>query len=73
MEIKRKSIIKYVTIAVLLLFILVYPVQIYQIFLNLLGVVMPLILGAVLAYALNILCKQLEKIYFPHTKIKWLQ
>lgn len=34
---------------------------------------MPLILGAVLAYVLNILCVKLEKYFFPNTKIKILQ
>ncbi|KRL31446.1 permease [Companilactobacillus paralimentarius DSM 13238 = JCM 10415] len=37
------------------------------------GVAMPLILGAVLAYVLNILCVKLEKYFFPNTKIKILQ
>lgn len=73
MEIKRKSVIKYSALIVLVLFLLVYPVQIYQLFLKIIGIIMPLILGVVMAYALNILCNQLEKIYFPHTKIKWLQ
>ncbi|MQS75346.1 AI-2E family transporter [Companilactobacillus halodurans] len=73
MEINRRNIIKYGIIAVLLLFLLIYPSQIYQIFLNLLGVIMPLILGAVLAYALNILCAKIEKHLFSKTKMKWLQ
>lgn len=73
MEINRKNIFKYGTIIILVLFILVYPAQIYQIFLKLVGIVMPLILGAVMAYALNILCVKLEKHFFPNTKLKWLK
>ncbi|KRN99884.1 AI-2E family transporter [Companilactobacillus kimchiensis] len=73
MEIKRKSIIKYVVITILLLFLLIYPTQVYNWFTNLMGIFMPLILGAVLAYALNILCVRLEKHFFPNTKYKWLQ
>lgn len=73
MEIKRRTVIRYAILIVLVLFLLVYPVQIYQLLLNLIGIAMPLILGAVMAYALNILCNQLEKFYFPNTKIKWLQ
>lgn len=73
MEINRRSVIRYSIIGILALFALVYPAQIYQIFLNLLSVVMPLILGAVLAYALNILCDGLERHMFPNTKRLWLQ
>lgn len=73
MNLSRKKLIQYGIIAILVLFILIYPVQIYNIFLNVLGVAMPLILGAVLAYVLNILCVKLEKYFFPNTKIKILQ
>ncbi|PMD68169.1 AI-2E family transporter [Companilactobacillus nuruki] len=73
MGIKRVDLVKYGIIVTLVLFLLVYPGQIYQLFLNLLGICMPLILGGVLAYALNILCVRLEKYIFPKTKIKWLQ
>lgn len=73
MKIKRKEIVKYTIFIVLLLFVLIYPVQIYQLFMNLLGIVMPLILGGVLAYALNILCVRIEKHLFPNTKYRWLQ
>lgn len=73
MNLSRKKLIQYGTIIVLVLFILIYPVEIYNIFLNILGVAMPLILGAVLAYVLNILCVKLEKYFFPNTKIKILQ
>lgn len=73
MNLSRKKLIQYGIIAILVLFILIYPVQIYNIFLNIIGVAMPLILGAVLAYVLNILCVKLEKYFFPNTKIKILQ
>lgn len=73
MEINRKNITKYGLLIVLVLVLLIYPTQVYTIFLNLLGVMMPLILGAVLAYVLNILCVKLEKHFFPNTKWHWLQ
>ncbi|WP_334331805.1 AI-2E family transporter [Companilactobacillus sp. HBUAS59544] len=73
MKVSKKDIIKYSIIVVLLLFILIYPVKIYGGVMNLLGVLMPLILGAVMAYVLNILCVKLEKYFFPNTKIKILQ
>lgn len=73
MEVTQKNIFKYGSIVVLVLALMVYPVQIYNIFLNLLGIIMPLILGGVLAYALNILVVRLENHFFPNTKMKWLQ
>ncbi len=73
MNISRKQVIKYGIVVVILLFLLVYPAQIYKITLNLFGVILPLVLGAVLAYALNILCVRIEKHFFPNTKIKWIQ
>lgn len=73
MELTQKNIFKYGSIVVLVLALMVYPVQIYNIFLNLLGIIMPLILGGVLAYALNILVVRLENHFFPNTKMKWLQ
>ncbi len=36
------------------------------------NVAMPLLLGMVIAYALNILVRKLEKIYFPKTENKWI-
>lgn len=73
MNVNRKQIIKYGIVIVLVLFLIIYPVQIYKIALNLFSVILPLVLGAVLAYALNILCVRLEKHFFPNTKIKWIQ
>jgi len=73
MEIKRKNIVKYGIITVLLLFLLIYPQQIYKLFLNLMNVFMPLILGGIIAYVLNILSSKLEKHFFPKTKLKWVQ
>lgn len=72
MEIKPKNIFKYVLVGVLVLFLLIYPVEIYQILLRGLNILMPLILGAVLAYTLNILCVRIEKHLFPNTTKKWL-
>lgn len=73
MSLSRKKIIQYGIIIVLILLILIYPVQIYNGFIKVLGIAMPLILGAVMAYVLNILCVKLEKHFFPNTKIKFLQ
>lgn len=73
MEIKRQQIVKYGIIITLILFLLVYPGQVYQMFLRVFNIFMPLVIGAVLAYAMNILCVRLEKHFFPNTKVKWLQ
>lgn len=73
MEINRKRIIQAAIIGGLFLIILIYPKQIYGTFTNILGVILPLILGGALAYVLNLLCARLEKWYFPHTKKRWLQ
>ena len=32
------------------------------------SIALPLVMGCVIAYVLNIVMKKLEKIYFPHTK-----
>ncbi|MBP3543974.1 MAG: AI-2E family transporter [Lachnospiraceae bacterium] len=40
---------------------------------NLLGVIQPLTLGAVMAYILNILMKRLERLYFPKSQNKILK
>lgn len=73
MDINRRTIFKYGLIVLLALFILVYPTQIYGFLMTILGVIMPLILGGILAYALNILVKRIEKHFFPNTKMKWLK
>lgn len=73
MQINRRTILKYGFLILLALFALVYPGNFYNFFMQIIGVIMPLILGGVLAYALNILVKRIEKHFFPHTKWKWLQ
>ncbi|MFD0896499.1 AI-2E family transporter [Loigolactobacillus binensis] len=73
MQINRKRLIQVLVSLGLFLVILIYPKQIYAAFTNLVGVVLPLILGGVLAYILNLLCARLEKWYFPHTQKRWLQ
>lgn len=73
MEINRHNLLKYGSIVLIALFVLVYPTQIFGFLMTILGVILPLILGAILAYALNILMKRLEKHFFPNTKIKWLK
>lgn len=70
MEINRKKLTKYGILGILVLFLLVYPTQIYQAFLKVLSIGMPLILGAMLAYVLNILVRRIEGILWPNSKRK---
>lgn len=57
---------------ILLIAVLILAIQNIEIVLavadNLLGVIQPLTLGAVMAYILNILMKRLEKLYFPKSQ-----
>lgn len=70
MEISRKKLIKYGILGIFVLFLLVYPIQIYQAFLKVLTIGMPLILGIMLAYVLNILVSRIEGILWPNSKKK---
>jgi len=72
LEINRRNIIRYGIIVVLVLVGLIYPAQIYSIFLNLFGILLPIVLGGVLAYVLNLLVVKLEKHFFPNSKSKWI-
>lgn len=62
---------------ILLIAVLILAIQNIEIVLavadNLLGVIQPLTLGAVMAYILNILMKRLEKLYFPTSENKIVQ
>ncbi|MFD1318439.1 AI-2E family transporter [Loigolactobacillus zhaoyuanensis] len=73
MEINRRKLIQGAIIIGLFLVVLVYPKQIFSAFNNLIGIILPLILGGALAYVLNLLCRRLEKWYFPRTQKRWLQ
>lgn len=68
---KRQLIQTGILIAIFLL-ILVYPKQLLNFVLMLIGVLYPFILGFALAYVLNILCMRLEKWYFPKSQNKWV-
>ncbi|MFC6169835.1 AI-2E family transporter [Loigolactobacillus jiayinensis] len=73
MQLNKKRLLQVAILLGLFLIVLIYPKQIYAAFTNVVGVVLPLILGGVLAYVLNLLCVPLEKWYFPHTQKRWLQ
>lgn len=60
-----RMILKYLVILIVLVFVVVYHSQIFNWISNFIGVISPLIIGAVLAYILNILMEKFERWYFP--------
>ncbi|GAX04546.1 membrane protein [Secundilactobacillus pentosiphilus] len=73
MTISKKSFIWSSVVVALFLACLVYPGQIFGAIGKLLSVLNPLILGGVMAYAVNLLSRQLEKWLWPHADQKWAQ
>ena len=73
---KRKmdlQIVKYMFLAAALILGILYFNTILTGIGSLGGILMPLILGCVFAYVLNIIMRRLEKIYFPGSKKKFVQ
>ncbi|MFD1483783.1 AI-2E family transporter [Lacticaseibacillus baoqingensis] len=73
MKITRSQAIRYAVIGALFLICLVYPAQLFAGFQALYQVVLPLVLGAALAFCINLLCVRLEKWFWPHAQAKWPQ
>lgn len=67
---KRKSIIKIIIFIGLVLLIVLNFDDVINIFGNIYTVIAPLLLGAIIAFVLNILVVAYEKIYFPKSKGK---
>lgn len=65
---KRKSIFKIIVFIGLVLLVVLNFNDVLSVARNILNVVTPLILGAIIAYILNILVVAYEKIYFPKSK-----
>lgn len=72
MSISKRQVVKYSVVLAIFLVCVIYPKQVFGSIGNLFNVVMPLILGAAMAYCVNLLCRQLEKWFWPHAKQKWL-
>ncbi|MFD1418055.1 AI-2E family transporter [Companilactobacillus keshanensis] len=71
MKLTKHEFVRYgVLIAVFLVF-LIYPAQIFNIFNILYSASFPLIIGAALAYCINLLSSALEKWFWPKAKNKW--
>ncbi len=73
MSISKKSMIWTSIVIALFLVCLVYPGQVFGAIGKLISVLNPLILGGVMAYAVNLLSRQLEKWLWPHAGQKWAQ
>lgn len=69
---KRKSSIFIILLIGILLLIILNFSGVVNIFKNLYGIIYPLLLGAGIAFVLNIVVTQYEKIYFPKSKNKYV-
>ncbi|MTV82298.1 AI-2E family transporter [Secundilactobacillus folii] len=70
MTVSRSTLIKSSIVVAIFLVCIIYPGQIFGALGKLVSVLNPLILGAVLAYCVNLLSRQLEKWYWPHAEQK---
>jgi predicted PurR-regulated permease PerM len=69
-DISQKSLIKTIIAAGIVLLVVIYFSEVLGIVKNVYGVISPLLLGAAIAYVLNLLVALYEKIYFPKSKSK---
>jgi predicted PurR-regulated permease PerM len=67
-DIQQKSIVKAIITAGIVLLVVLYFSEALGIVKNIYGVISPLLLGAAIAYVLNILVAWYEKIYFPKSR-----
>lgn len=70
LKLTKRQIISYLLVAVLVIAVLIYPKQILNFGKGVMGIFFPIILGAAVAYILNLLCSRLEKWYFPKSQKK---
>ncbi len=70
MKLTRTQLLRYAVIAAVFLVCLVYPSQLFAALNALYQVALPLVIGAALAYCINLLCVRLEKILWPHATAK---
>jgi predicted PurR-regulated permease PerM len=69
-DISQKSLIKTIILAGIVLLVVIYFSEALGIVKNIYGVISPLLLGAAIAYVLNLLVALYEKIYFPKSRSK---
>lgn len=71
MKLTKHEFIRYGTLIAIFLVLLVYPAQIFSIFKVLYSASFPLIIGAALAYCINLLSSKLENFFWPKAQNKW--
>ncbi|WP_334328572.1 AI-2E family transporter [Companilactobacillus sp. HBUAS59699] len=71
MKLTKNEIIRYSVFVAIFLILLVYPGQIVNLFKMLYSVSLPLIIGAALAYCINILSSAMERWFWPKSNKKW--
>jgi predicted PurR-regulated permease PerM len=67
-KIQQSTALKIIILSGLILLAVLYLPEIINISVNIYGIVYPLLLGAAMAYVLNIIMSGYEKIYFPQSK-----
>ncbi|AKP68139.1 AI-2E family transporter [Companilactobacillus ginsenosidimutans] len=65
MKVNKKEIIRYSILIAIFLILLVYPGQVLNLFKGIGAVAFPLIIGAAMAYCINILSSTMEKWFWP--------
>lgn len=70
MNITKKQIRDYGIAGLVLIALLIYPHAFLTFLTNSLGIIFPIVLGAALAYILNLLSSRLEQWYFPKSRLK---
>lgn len=73
MKIRRRTLIQLTIVGLIVLICLIYPKAVFGAIGSLYNVLLPLIIGAALGYCLNLLCRRLEKWYWPNTSKRGLQ
>lgn len=71
MKLTKHEFIRYGVLIAIFLVLLVYPAQIFNLFKIIYSASFPLIIGAALAYCINLLSSKLEKWFWPNAKNKW--
>jgi predicted PurR-regulated permease PerM len=70
LKLSKKQVIGYGCLVLVIIATLFYPQSALKLITKSMGVVFPIILGAALAYVLNLLCSRLEQWYFPKSRLK---
>lgn len=70
LKLSKKQVIGYGCLVLVIITTLIYPQSALKLITKSMGVVFPIILGAALAYVLNLLCSRLEQWYFPKSRLK---